>query len=270
MTSVVHQRASLLVERIRNEVARRLLECAFVVAADRPVPAVAIVALSHVAGSRNALSDWFLARPPDLEPIVNTRAAETLRGSGNEGFAIGADSLNFLDRTIRRLRPRAVLEFGSGQSTVVLAAALADLHGETGPAHLFSIDESPEWLEETRNLLARAGLSGRVKLAHLQLRDWLLDGHESRCYDLSDEFLDTFLDARPELVLIDGPSGGGYARLATLPLVAPRLSRPCTFLLDDALRTDEVRVAAAWRDLPGVKLRGIHPTGHGLLEGRLA
>jgi hypothetical protein len=179
------------------------------------------------------------------------------------------DALNFLEGAVRRLRPSAVLEFGSGHSTVVIAAAMAELHGEEGAPNVFSIDESEEWLETTRRLLADAGVDQRVKLAHRPLREQTVGGSRTVSYALDEPFLQEFLEARPDLVVVDGPSGGGLARLPTVPVVAHRLARPSTFFLDDAFRTDEIRIASIWRTEFGAQLRRVHLRGHGVLEGRV-
>jgi hypothetical protein len=41
------------------------------------------------------------------------------------------------------------------------------------------------------------------------------------------------------------------------------------FLLDDALRDDELAVARAWSSLPGIELDGVHVVGEGLLAGHV-
>lgn len=50
---------------------------------------------------------------------------------------------------IRRLRPRRVLEFGSGCSTVVIAQALAENAAEGHPGFLESLDADPHWGQVT-------------------------------------------------------------------------------------------------------------------------
>ena len=258
----------LLVERVRNELARRAFRSFLAFRGDRPINASVVIALTHLAGSKNALSDYFssLTREGSL---ADERVRAALGDSQNEAFAVGSDSLNFLQSRVRSLRPSVVLELGSGHSTVALAGAMEDLYQEDERIRVFSIDENLEWLETTRSLLRSADLGSRVKLAYCPLNEQAVGRHGSRCYDLSDEFLADFLDGRPDLVLIDGPSGGGNARLATLPRLAPHLASPCTVFLDDAFRTDEVRVISMWRNLTNLELRGVYPLGHGVLEGRL-
>lgn len=61
------------------------------------------------------------------------------------GFEPQYDDLWFLYRTVRWRRPLNVLEFGSGCSTVVLAAALA----ANGEGHVWSIDADEHWRSAT-------------------------------------------------------------------------------------------------------------------------
>jgi predicted O-methyltransferase YrrM len=227
-----------------------------------------VIALTHLAGSKNALSDYFSSLPSE-EAIEDDRVRLALRGSNNDAFAVGARSLNFLQNRVLELRPSAVLELGSGHSTVVLARAMKDLYSEDGRVRIFSIDENGDWLDFTRSLLRSADLEDRVKLAQCSLREQTIGSHVSLCYDLHDDFLGDFLTESPDFVLIDGPSGGGNARLATLPRVLPYLASPSTVFLDDAFRTDEVRVISMWQALTDIEFQGVHPLGHGVLEARL-
>ena len=189
-------------------------------------------------------------------------------GEASSPFSLGAEALNFLDARIRELRPRAILEFGSGVSTVVLAGQMAGIHGGTRP-RVFSVEESETYLEKTRWMLEDAGLSSHARLACRPLRERVIGGRRTTCYDLDDVFLSTFVDLEPDVIVVDGPSGGGDVRFGTLPLVLGHLASPCTFFLDDALREAEIHVANLWRELPQIALSRIHLVGHGLLEGRI-
>jgi hypothetical protein len=73
-----------------------------------------------------------------LRAFVTQRPAAALRPD----FA----DLWFLYYTVRRRQPRAIVEFGSGCSTVVLAQALAD-NGHT--AHLHAVETQKEWARVT-------------------------------------------------------------------------------------------------------------------------
>jgi hypothetical protein len=74
-------------------------------------------------------------------------AATRPRGAFNPDFA----DLWFLYRMVRKRKPRTILEFGSGCSTVILAKALFD-NRRDAPAHvgyLYSVDADPAWTEAT-------------------------------------------------------------------------------------------------------------------------
>jgi hypothetical protein len=68
--------------------------------------------------------------------------------------------------------------------------------------------------------------------------------------------------------LIDGPSVSGYdGRFATLPLVRKYLGNEGRFVLDDALRSNELLIAEKWNQLPYIKIQEIVLTPKGLLVG---
>jgi predicted O-methyltransferase YrrM len=225
--------------------------------------------LARVPASYDALSLWQRARAKHPEPVMESEDVRRLVAQANKNpFAAGIEALNFLDARIERIRPKAVLEFGSGVSTLVLAARMAALHGETGP-RVFSIDESESYLDETRRMLNSVGLAEYARLAQREVHEQVICGRATACYDLDDRFLRSFLLTAPDLVFIDGPSGGGTVRFGTLPLVLRHLDQRCTFFLDDAFRNDEIELASLWQTFPQVDFAAVHVVGHGLLEGRI-
>jgi hypothetical protein len=225
--------------------------------------------LARIPRSYDSLSRWQLSRAKHPVPVMaSERVRRIVAEAGTDRFALGTEALNFLDERVTRLRPNAILEFGSGVSTVVLAARMADIHDEDEP-RVFSVDESENYLHETHQMLERAGLEGSARLAHREVHEQVICGHTTACYAIDDEFLRRFLNEVPDLLLVDGPSGGGTVRFGTLPLVLGHTSVPCTFFLDDALREEEIRVASLWRKSIGVEFAAVHVVGHGLLEGRL-
>jgi hypothetical protein len=200
--------------------------------------------------------------------MARERVRRIVVEAGEDRFALGTEALNLLDERVKQLRPNAILEFGSGVSTCVLAARMAEIHGEDGP-RVFSVDESESYLAKTHQMLEHAGLERCVRLAHREVHEQVICGQATACYAIDDAFLRRFLETVPDLLLVDGPSGGGTVRFGTLPLVLGHTSVPCTFFLDDALREEEIQVAALWRKLKGVEYAAVHVVGHGLLEGRI-
>jgi len=214
--------------------------------------------LARIPASYGSLSQWQVARARHREPLIAVeRVRDVVADRAANRYTLGAEGLNFLDRRIRELQPDAILEFGSGVSTVILAARMAEMHGDDRP-RVFSVDESETYLRDTHQMLAEVGLRRCARLAQREVREQVIRGHSTACYDLDESFLSSFLDIVPDLILVDGPSGGGTVRLGTLPLVQDHVHAPCTFFLDDALREEEIAVASLWRRLAAVELSRVH------------
>jgi hypothetical protein len=173
--------------------------------------------LARVPSSYDSLSQWQLTRAERREPLLAREGLRSvLAGEASSPFSLGAEALNFLDARVRELRPRAILEFGSGVSTVVLAGQMAGIHGDTRP-RVFSVEESETYLEKTRWMVDDAGLSSHVRLACRPLRERVICGRRTTCYELDDAFLRRFVDLEPDFIVVDGPSGLGDVRFGTLP-----------------------------------------------------
>jgi hypothetical protein len=82
------------------------------------------------------------------------------------GWALDIDTAQLLTRIVKIASPINVLEFGSGTSTVILGRSLSELPKSL----LFSVDESTEYLSETRKFLKLNKLNN-VKLVHAPLQD---------------------------------------------------------------------------------------------------
>jgi hypothetical protein len=177
--------------------------------------------------------------------------------------------LNFLEREISRVKPKMVLEFGSGVSTACLARYMFELYGDLDATYIVSIEDKIEFLEKTKEFLDIIHVAKYAKVIHLPLRFQIIEGIRSNCYDLSmDSFAASLGTCQPELVVIDGPALKG-GRVGTLPLALPFLSEGAWFFLDDALRDEELECGRVWSKLPYVQVYGVHLIGAGLLVGRV-
>lgn len=153
----------------------------------------------------------------------------------------------------------AVIEFGSGTSTLILAKALERVgqrHNVT-PAPLLSFDHLDEYGEKTEKLLKQAGLSQYAKVVVASLAPWSDDNGEYAYYSC-DQALQEFKARLPEqplriLVMVDGPPAatGKHARYPALPKILEVFDdrNAVHFLLDDYLRTEEQEIAVAWLEL---------------------
>lgn len=233
----------------RNELARRVVHAGSMTRS--PVSPTLVRTAARAAADRDTLHHWQCGRIAAQDDL----------------YTASPDTNDFLHRVVLRERPESVLEFGSGKSTLALAAALIEVHDDDRP-RVFSVDESPDYLAATRAELERHKL--RARLALRPLASTSIGGVPSFSYDVDEHFWDGFLSATaPGLVFVDGPSGGGMARLATIPSVRPHLKTGALVLLDDALRDDEIAVAGLWKSLGLVRPLGVHLVGHGLLECRV-
>ena len=164
----------------------------------------------------------------------------------NDWWTLAPDALRFLVSLVTYVRPRHILELGSGLSTRVLAWACA----ESQPScRITSIDHDPEYSQIAQKEFAACPLSSHVKfqVAPLVARTYarkLLPTYYLR--------RSQFASRRPvDLILIDGPVWPLGGREGTLYQIL-ELTRPGTIvLLDDASRKEEAGVLANWQAVLG-------------------
>lgn len=183
-------------------------------------------------------------------------------------WALDRTALSQLVEVYRRRRPPHVAEFGSGTSTVLLAA-LARESGVEWPA-IVSFEQDPAEVAKVRATLRARGLDQFVDVVHAPLTPVVVGGMKFLCY--SPGVIAEALDRRPPtLVIIDGPSQvSGGSRYPTLLLSQRHIAAPATFLLDDAWRDEELTIGEYWSRLPGITVDGIVPTEHGMLIGTVS
>jgi predicted O-methyltransferase YrrM len=211
---------------------------------------------ASVKRTGRALSDPFLA--------------EQLADREFGHWTASAQVLNLLEREIDERTPKRILEFGGGLSTACLARYAFMRTGPEPEHRIVSIDESAEFSEETRGLLAGLGLESVAALYHAPLEEQRVGGRETTTYALPTSAIADLEQVPPDFVFVDGPSqmAERYGRYAALVLALPYLADGCRFYLDDALRDSELEYAKLWSEYPGIQIRGIAFAGHGLLFGR--
>jgi len=198
----------------------------------------------------------------ELERLM---ASETLGG-----WALCAETVEYLIEKIEEYRPSAILEFGSGTSSLALAWIMTRLHGDSSMPRVFSIDQAANHIEQTRAVLQRHDLVGMVRFHHAELVLQTIGSRVVRCYNLPTEVLEQFLGSvRPDLILIDGPAGENGIRFGTVPLVSEFVDPNAVVIVDDGLRDSELDTADQWDRLGYVQWEGIRWEGKGLLSGRV-
>ncbi len=201
-------------------------------------------------------------RHTELERLMSS---ETLGG-----WALSAETVEYLIEKIEAYRPSAILEFGSGTSSLALAWIMTRLHGDSSMPRVFSIDQSADHIEQTRAVLQRHQLVGTVRFLHAELVLQTIGSRVARCYNLPGEVLEQFLGGvRPDLILIDGPAGETGIRFGTVPLVSEVVDPNAVVIVDDGLRDSELDTADQWDRLGYVQWEGIRWEGKGLLSGKV-
>jgi predicted O-methyltransferase YrrM len=161
-----------------------------------------------------------LLRLLDLDaPIPSTRS-----------WAASPDVLLTLLHHAKRSNPKTILDLGSGMSTLVLAKSAP-------AAKVFSIDNSSEYAEKTKEMLSlHKVINAEVRVAPLMAHASGIDWYDvSQLADISDI----------DLLFIDGPPGSknDRARHPALYECLSKLSPRAIVVIDDAGRDGEKDMA---------------------------
>ena len=143
--------------------------------------------------------------------------------------------LKLLVDHIEQHRPRLVVEFGTGASTLVLARALQ----RAGGGALISFEQHADFVDATRLWLADHGLKADLRAVPLRPSP---DGWPGLWYDHGP------LPAGIDLMLIDGPPWVIHPMTrGAASCLFDRIAVGGTVMLDDAARPGERLVARRWR-----------------------
>lgn len=153
-------------------------------------------------------------------------------------------------------KPRTVVEFGAGASTLILARALQ----MAGGGKLISFDQHADFVEGTRKWLADHGLEADVRAVPLERAPdgwpgfWYRPGH---------------LPKRIDFMLIDGPTWVMHPLTrAGAASLFDRIPVGGTVMLDDAARPGERSVARRWRErFPDFRFELLKSGSKGTLVG---
>lgn len=157
----------------------------------------------------------------------------------------------FADEVVRQvagLRPRRVVECGSGWTTLLMAACL----GEIGRGRVVALEHEERYADRTRELLAAAGCADRATVIHAPLEPCRVEGEESPWYSL--DRVDG-IEGPIDVLVVDGPPArvAPAARRPAVPVLRDRLGDDWIVLLDDGFRREEAEIARSWGRLLGVE-----------------
>lgn len=142
-------------------------------------------------------------------------------------------------------QPELVVEFGSGMSTLLVAAWMKEnSHGK-----VVSFDHDRNWANVTRRHLIRESLAGYSEVIDAPLTNVASLGQEGEWYDISNHVESI---SQVDLLIVDGPPAGAsekrLSRLPALDKLYRTLSSSCIVVLDDANRLGEKEVVLRWTE----------------------
>lgn len=239
---------------------------------NKPIPYKLIESLDWLAnGDLAAYRPNHMINPHNNKSLLN---APFLRKNVSAAIlknrmTITVDTLNYIEKRIISEKPKVVLEFGSGLSTICLSYYLSTLYETKDHIFVYSIDEKLEYAENTNKMLRDLSLDSCARVIHVDLVEREINGVQVFCYNINSNTLDSLLQGeQPEFILIDGPSGGGLNRYYSITQITSNIAPNAFFFLDDAMRKHEMQVSHLWKQLPYIKIHGMTLLGTGILEGQ--
>jgi predicted O-methyltransferase YrrM len=212
--------------------------------------------MKNVLKKLRQLMFYGLARKEDLENLYDQIAG--LQQIQNamvgrpilrrlRGWAISPDAMALVLADLQEYDAPTVIEFGSGQSTIILASALKHRGG-----CLISVEHDADYSAVIQKQLDACGLGG-VVVAHYMPLVPVIDPQEkgARSYDLQ-----TLPSRKIDIALIDGPPGiicGAETRLVPLRWCVRNLAPKGSIFLDDSNRPSEQQcLSVLKRDFPDI------------------
>ena len=190
-----------------------------------------------------------------------SRAVDGLPGLPSfQGWAVSADLGAYLMEQVAQGGFDAIIEFGSGSSTLLMALAAARASASDAPGHRplqLALEHLPEHHARTQALLARHVPGHGVRLVLAPLVPWTpaAGGPPSLHYDSREALravavaLASLHRAPRLLVLVDGPpaSTGPQARYPALPTMLQHFGHAeVECIVDDYGRPDDRAVVERW------------------------
>jgi hypothetical protein len=159
------------------------------------------------------------------------------------GWAASPDLLVLILDEVLTVRPRTVVECGSGTSTLLLAL-LAEQQGLD--MRIVALEHLERFKADTEAALARHGVAHRAEVRLAPLTPTSLPDHETLWYDES-----ALADLEDiGILVVDGPptATGPLVRYPAIPLMRDKLADTATVVMDDLIRESDHEVAQRWRD----------------------
>ena len=232
-----------------------------------------LIAIQDISKRLWAIADYLPAhsRALALSLVVEIHSMETILERYPEctiptsGWSMRFSNIHTILDILDRYRPKTIVEFGSGISTLCIAAWLK----EQGEGKIISFDHDVAWARKTERYLHEKTLDGFATVVFAPLIKGQSLGHDVEWYDISNHIKKL---NKIDLLIVDGPPadslGKELSRLPALDVLANHLSTGAIIMLDDASRKGEQTVINMWLNaFPEFKVRQVETlTGLAILE----
>ncbi len=187
---------------------------------------------------------------------ANRQASEELRRDRelhrvlpfvNAEYSLSFATLMFLWRFVLERKPTAILEFGSGVSTVLFSMYAKQRTCSAGVSvSVVSIEHDEGWAKATTLMLDQVGLASHVKIIHSPIVQRHFGHDVCPAYDVAPALLQQ-VSGGFDMCLIDGPPAKQFGRQGTFRIAHRHIACGATVLLDDAFRQHEHDCWTTWR-----------------------
>jgi glycosyltransferase involved in cell wall biosynthesis len=167
-------------------------------------------------------------------------------------WAMSPDVLLKLHEYIIFSKPKVIVEFGSGVSTIVICDALH----QNNSGRLISVEHIEQYAQRTMQFIKRENLQNFVdwRLSELEIYK-----DEHLCIDEPAQWYckEALKDIKSiDLLIVDGPPAATckYARYPALPVFYENLNKQAQIWMDDAAREDENVICKTWTQKYGLSL----------------
>jgi hypothetical protein len=200
------------------------------------------------------------------QEVHDRQISDLLTKNGSSSFRLADGAVNFILDLLNSEKPRAVIEFGSGISTLWLSMVLERIHGSHG-FKLLSIEQDELELKRTIQMLDAYARFSSTRVVQCPLVSGMAGSRPTVFYDLTRiPYDDIRWLGEIEFVLIDGPFGKGPCRYGTVKQIGQYVKPGARFAMDDALREKELFTGYLWSQ-EGFFIDGIHMVGEGVMTG---
>lgn len=204
-----------------------------------------------------------------LESFINTEVIKGTEFIGAElskifekdefgKWSMEIESIEILCNYLETSKPAYILEFGSGLSTIILA-----LYASKYNSLVVSIEQN-DWVKfNIINRLKLIGIEEYVIFEKIYKNNNGSFSISQKCYVMLKEKMQI------EFALIDGPFGPPGCREIAFSILRKILKTNLEWLMDDALRKEEMKILNKWKHEDCVKVIGIFSTKKGLAYGKM-